>query len=78
MDFTIDLDSFIKFQDLFRDKRLKLNNCLNEYFDTLTNPKDIFDRIGTFNVFLHHKTSKIDYGSPLMLMEEVGKIFPKE
>jgi len=74
----IDLDSFIKFQDLFRDKRLKLNNCLNEYFDTLTNPKDIFDRIGTFNVFLHHKTSKIDYGSPLMLMEEVGKIFPKE
>lgn len=74
----IDLDSFIKFQDLYRDKRIKLNNCLNEYFDTLTNPKDIFDRIGTFNVFLHYKTSKIDYNSPLMLMEELGKIFPEE
>lgn len=74
----IDLDSFIKFQDLYRDKRLKLNNCLNEYFETLTNPKDIFDRIGTFNVFLHYKTSKIEYNSPLMLMEELGKIFPEE
>ena len=74
----IDLDSFIKFQDLYKDKRLKLNNCLNEYFDTLTNPKDIFDRIGTYNIFLHYKTSKMGYNSPLMLMEELGKIFPQE
>ena len=73
----IDLDSFIKFQDLFRNKVIKLNNCLNEYFETLTNHKDIFDRIGTFNTFLHYKTGKMDYDSPMMLMEEIGKIFPE-
>lgn len=71
----IDLDSFIKFQDLFRSGTLKLNNCLNEYFDSLSN-RDIFDRIGTFNTIIHYKTSKIKYDSPKMLMEEIGNIFP--
>ena len=71
----IDLDSFIKFQDLFRDGSIKLNNCLNDYFDSLTN-RDIFDRIGTFNTEIHLKASKLKYDSPKMLMQEVGKIFP--
>lgn len=71
----IDLDSFIKFQDLFRDKSLKLNNCLNGYFETLTN-RDIFDRIRSFNSEIHYKTRKLNYDSPKMLMEEVGNIFP--
>lgn len=71
----IDIDSFIKFQDLFRNGTLKINNCLNDYFDSLTN-RDIFDRIGTFNTSIHYKTSKIKYDSPKMLMEEIGNIFP--
>jgi hypothetical protein len=74
----IDLDTFIKFQDLFRNKKIKLNNLLNQYFETLTNHKDVFDRIGTFNTFIHAETSKMDYDSPMMLMEELGKIFPED
>lgn len=73
----IDLDSFIKFQDLFRSGEIKLNNCLSGYFDILTNNRDIFDRIASYNLFLHHKISKIKHESPKMLMEEVGKIFPE-
>lgn len=74
----IDLDSFIKFQDLFRDKTLKLNNCLNGYYDYVRNYKDIFNRISTFNMFIHNKTRKIKYDSPKMLFEEVTKMLPNE
>jgi hypothetical protein len=74
----IDLDSFIKFQDLFRDKTLKINNCFNGYIDLTKNHKSFFDRISTFNMFLHNKTRKLKYGSPKMMMEEIEKFIPKE
>lgn len=74
----IDLDTFIKFQDLFRNKTLKLNNCLNEYFKYVRNPRDIFNRISTFNMFIHNKTSELKYNSPIMLMDEVIKILPSD
>lgn len=74
----IDLDTFIKFQDLYRDKTLKLNNCLNEYFEYVRNPKDIFNRISTFNMFIHNKTNKLKYDSPKMLMDEVKKMLPSD
>lgn len=73
----IDLDSFIKFQDLLRDGRLKINNCFNEYIE-LTKKHNIFDRISTFNMYIHNKTRKIKYDSPKMMMEEIEKILPKE
>lgn len=74
----IDLDTFIKFQDLFRNKTLKLNNCLNEYLEFIRNPRNIFNRISTFNMFIHNKTSKLKYDSPIMLMDEVTKMLPSE
>lgn len=74
----IDLDSFIKFQDLFRNKTLKLNNCLNEYYEYVQSPKDVFNRISTFNMFIHNKTAKLKYDSPKMLMDEVLKLLPPD
>lgn len=74
----IDLDTFIKFQDLYRNKTLKLNNCLNEYFEYVRNPRDIFNRISTFNMFIHNKTNKLKYDSPKMLMDEVTKMLPSD
>lgn len=74
----IDLDTFIKFQDLFRDGRIKINHLLNGYFNVLQNPWDIFNRISTFNQHIHFETSKVNYNSPDMLMEEAGKIFPED
>lgn len=74
----IDLDSFIKFQDLFRNKTLKLNNCCNEYYKSTRHSKDIFTNIGTFNMFIHNKTRKISYNTPRMLMDEVINIMPPD
>lgn len=70
----IDIDSFLKFQDLFRSKTLKINNCLNEYYDKVNNSSSLFDRISTFNMFIHNKTRKIDYESPDLFYQEVGKL----
>ena len=74
----IDLDSFIKFQDLFRNKTLKINNCFNEYIEITKNHKSFFDRISTFNMYLHNKTRKLKYDTPKMMMEEIEKFIPKE
>lgn len=73
----IDLDSFIKFQDLFRNKSLKINNCLNEYYEYVRSPQDVFNRVSTFNMFIHDKTREMKYDTPQMLFEEVMKIIPK-
>lgn len=74
----IDLDSFIKFQDLFRNKSLKINNCLNEFYDYVRDPKDIFNKVSTFNMFIHNKTRKMNYDTPKMLFDEVMKLLPKD
>lgn len=73
----LSLDGLIKFQDLFRDGRLKINNCLNNYFEAISNP-NILQRIISFDTFLHSKTSKVDYDSPKMFIEEIIKIVPPE
>lgn len=73
----IDLDSFIKFQDLLRDGTLRINNCFNEYIE-LTKSPNIFNRISTFNMFIHNKTRKLKYDTPKMMMEEIQKILPEE
>ena len=72
----IDLDSLIKFQDLFRDKTLKINNCLNEYYDLIKKTRDLYLRITTFNIFIHNKTSNLEYGLPKMLQDEILSMMP--
>lgn len=74
----IDLDSFIKFQDLFRNKTLKLNNCFNEYYDYVTAKRAIFNHISTFNMFIHEKTKKIHYDTPRMFLDEILKMIPND
>jgi hypothetical protein len=74
----IDLDSFIKFQDLFRNKKLKINNCLNTYFEYKRDYRDATKRISTFNMFIHHKTDKMEYESPEMLMDKLKEVLELE
>lgn len=73
----IDLDTFIKFQDLFRDKRIKINNCLNEYIGYSRSPFNKIKHVTGFSTFIHNKVGKMEYGSPKMLMEEVLKLIPE-
>ena len=70
----IDLDSLIKFQDLFIERKLKLNNCLNEYHEFRIRSQNLFDKVISFNMFLHNKTMKMDYDSPKMLMEKINSL----
>lgn len=76
----IDLDTFIKFQDLFRNKKLKINNCLNEY-SLLKSKKTskqfaLFDHFQSFNSYIHSKTRKMEYDTPKMFTDEILKIIP--
>ena len=73
----IDLDLLIKFQDLFRDKTLKLNNCINEYIDLTSQGMDM-SKVSSFSMYLHQKTSKIEYHSPKLLMDELRQILPSD
>lgn len=73
----IDLDSFIKFQDLFRSKAIKINICFNEFYEYTKSSNDLFKQVSTFNMYIHHKTRKMDYGTPRMLMDEVFKLLPE-
>lgn len=74
----IDLDTFIKFQDLFRNKNLKLNNCCNEFYKFLKKSGDLSDRISTFNMFIHNKTDKLNHNSPNMFMNEIMSLISAE
>lgn len=69
----IDLDSLIKFQDLFREKKLALNCVLNGFYE-YTRPNNVFRQASTFNQYIHNVTLKWDYNSPKMLMEEAIKL----
>jgi hypothetical protein len=75
----IDLDLLVKFQDLFISKRLTLNHVLADYQKFLGHGKNSVDRSLSFHKYLHVKTSRIDYGSPKMFMEEIkNRLFPDE
>jgi len=75
----IDLDSMIKFQDLFRSKKLMINHCLNEYLKFVRKDYvDPMDKISTFNQFIHNLTWDMDYDTPRMLFDEVAKLLPKD
>jgi hypothetical protein len=65
----IDIDCLIKFQDLFREKKLTLNHVLNGYHKYVQTTH-VIQKASTFSQFLHSITEKKDYGAPKMLMEE--------
>ncbi|MEC5173779.1 hypothetical protein [Chryseobacterium nepalense] len=55
----IDLDTLIKYQDLFFTKKIKINNLLNEYH-TLTNSYgDFIKRFTAFEMFIENKTHNL-------------------
>ena len=67
----LSLDSLIKFQDLFRHKILKINNCFNEYYSNAIKGKTEEERLSSFDTFMHQKTLNMTYTSPQMLFENV-------
>lgn len=66
----IDLDSLIKFQDLFIEKKLTLNHVLNDYQSFLSKGTNSIDKSLSFHKYIHLKTSRMKYDTPKLFWAE--------
>ncbi|MCC3160393.1 hypothetical protein LJ737_24365 [Hymenobacter sp. 15J16-1T3B] len=67
------LDTLIKFQDLFNSGQLKINNCLNSYYELSVNRNPLYS-IASLDNHLHDKAAEMNYDSPKIMMEELEKV----
>lgn len=66
----IDIDSLIKFQDLFNGNIIAINQCLN-YFHEVFQGSSVNNKSFTFNMAIHEIASKYKYDTPKMFLDEV-------
>lgn len=66
----IDLDSFIKFQDLFIEKKLTINHVLNDYQSFLSKGTNSIDKSLSFHKYIHLKTLRMKYDTPKLFWTE--------
>lgn len=71
----VDLDSLIKFQDLFREKKLTLNHVLNDYQLFLSKATNLIDKSVSFHRYIHLKTAEMKYDTPKLFWTEIKKTF---
>ena len=69
----IDLDSLIKFQDLFIEKKLTINHVLNDYQAFIFKGTNLIDKSLSFHKYIHLKTSRMKYDTPKLFWTEVQK-----
>lgn len=55
----IDLDDFIKYQDLYRDKKIKINNLLNGFLEFVKGYRNFPNKFTPFEIYIDNRTSKI-------------------
>jgi hypothetical protein len=73
----IDIDNFIKFQDLFRENKIALNQCLN-YYHEITQKTSVAEKVFTFNSAIHELTRKMKYDTPKMFWDTVTEIIESQ
>ena len=71
----MDLDSLIKFQDLFIAKKLTMNHVLQDYQLYLRQGKTELDKSLSFHRYIHEKTFSIKYDTPKMFFDEIQNLF---
>ncbi|MHA8061462.1 hypothetical protein PQG22_09315 [Aquirufa beregesia] len=69
----VDLDSLIKFQDLFIQKRLTLNHVFEDYQLFLSKGINEVDKSLSFSKYLHLKAKKIKYDPSQFFINEFEK-----
>lgn len=67
----IDIDSIIKFQDFFIEKKITLNHVLADYPKYLQRGKNEIDKSLSFNKYIHDKTHMRKYDTPKMFFDEI-------
>jgi hypothetical protein len=73
----IDLDTLIKFQDLFKTMRLTLHHELDQYQEFLDRQVDEIDKMASFHKFIHFKTSTLKYDTPEIFFTEIKPLIDK-
>jgi hypothetical protein len=73
----IDIDSLIKFQDLFHENKIALNQCLN-YFHDIIQKAQIENKVYTFHGAIHELTSKFRRDTPKMFWDTVKDVIEKK
>lgn len=70
----IDLDDFIKYQDLFRDKKIKINNLLNGFLEFVKGYRNFSDKFTPFEIYIDNRTNKMTSKLSENTIEEISKI----
>ncbi len=70
----IDLDDFIKYQDLFRDKKIKPNNIFNGYLEHVKGYKDFTNKFTPYEIYIENRTNKIKSKLSENTIEEIATI----
>lgn len=70
----IDLDDFIKYQDLFRDKKIKLNNLFNGYLEQGKGYKDFTNKFTPYEIYIENRTNKIKSDLSKNTIEEIATL----
>lgn len=71
----IDIDTLIKYQDNFHDNELRLNNCLNDFYNFKNDKSDVYNQMGTFNYFLNFKARHLSNNVPRIIKTEIPKLY---
>jgi hypothetical protein len=74
----INLDIFIKYQDLFREKKIKMNNLLNEYTALTKHGKNYGERLYPFEDYMSDKVRHLKFDSPKKFMADVLSMIEAE
>lgn len=68
----IDLDDFIKYQDLFRNKKIKLNNLFNGYLELVKGSKGFTNKFTPYEIYIENRTNKIKSNLSENTIEEIA------
>ena len=70
----IDLDDFIKYQDQFRNKTIKINNILNGYLESIKGYKFLPDKFTPYQIYIENRTRKNKSDLSNKTIEEIGEL----
>ena len=70
---TINLNTLIRYQEMFHNKKLNFRLLVREYSNKLNTATEFVDKTLTFDNFLHDKTKSINYQPPKILTDLLKK-----
>jgi len=70
----IDLDDFIKYQDLFSDKKIKLNNLFNGYLEFVKGYRNLPDKFTSYQIYIENRTNKIKSNLSRNTIDEIATL----